>query len=41
MNNSCPHTEVNFNTKMLLVPQKGVRYREVFPTSVRYKEDFL
>ena len=35
------YTEVNFNTKVPLVPQSGVRYREVSAISVRYKEVFL
>ena len=35
------YTEVNFNTKLSLVPKSGVRYREVSAISVRYKEVFL
>ena len=35
------YIEVNFNTKVPLVPQNGVRYREVSAISVRYKEVFL
>ena len=35
------YTEVNFNTKLPLVPKSGVRYREVSAISVRYKEGFL
>ena len=35
------YTEVNFNTKLPLVPKSGVRYREVSAISVRYKEVFL
>ena len=31
---------LKFDTKMLLVPQNGVRYREVPAISVRYKEFF-
>ena len=35
------YTEVTFDTKLLLVPQNDVRYREVPAISVRYKEAFL
>ena len=35
------YTEVNFNTKVPLVPKGGVRYREVSAITVRYKEVFL
>ena len=35
------YTEVNFNTKLPLVPKSGVRYREVSAISVRYEEVFL
>ena len=35
------YTEVNFDTKLLLVPYSGVRNREVFAIFVSYKEVFL
>ena len=38
---SVRYTEVNFNTKLPMVPKNGVRYREVSAISVRYKEVFL
>ena len=35
------HTNLDFITKMMLVPQNGFCFKEVSAIFVRYKEDFL